>query len=210
MQQHNIDIYNRYVREYMDRFMDLGLYRQSFDHLLRCLPENATVLELGCGPGNVVKYLLQKRPDLQVLGIDLAPEMIAVAAKENPTAVFKVMDIRDVPGLDQKFDAVIAAFSIPYIQADDLERVFKNFETLTVENGLIYLSCMEGPATRSGFETTSFTGEDQLYISYYERENITERFIAHGFRILEFSTSDYPEADGSVTTDLFFTALKLH
>ena len=54
-QQPTVDIYNQYVKEYIDKFMDLNLYKDTFDFLLKTLPKYATVLELRCGPGNVVK-----------------------------------------------------------------------------------------------------------------------------------------------------------
>lgn len=53
-QQLNVNIYNQYVQAYIEKFMDLDLYKDSFDHLLHSLPSGGTVLELGCGPTNVV------------------------------------------------------------------------------------------------------------------------------------------------------------
>jgi hypothetical protein len=58
---HNISIYNQNVQQYVQKFMNLGLYRESFDELLNLLPPKASVLELGCGPGNVVKYLKSRK-----------------------------------------------------------------------------------------------------------------------------------------------------
>jgi len=37
---------------------------------------NAKLLEIGCGPGNITKYLIAKRPDFDIFGIDIAPNMI--------------------------------------------------------------------------------------------------------------------------------------
>jgi SAM-dependent methyltransferase len=58
---HNVSIYNHHVPQYVQKFMDLGLYRESFNELLNLLPPNASILELGCGPGNVVKYLKSRK-----------------------------------------------------------------------------------------------------------------------------------------------------
>jgi hypothetical protein len=46
---------------------------------------------------------------------------------------------------------------------------------------------MEGPQERPGFEKTSFTGEDELYISYYQRSEIEQLLEEHGFQIKEFT-----------------------
>jgi hypothetical protein len=67
---------------------------------------------------------------------------------------------------------------------------------------------MEGSNDRSGFEKTSFTGFDQLHISYFSRQEIENGLKQHGFTIVAFETSEYLEPDGSITIDLFYTARK--
>ena len=65
---------------YQDRFMDFELYNDTFNlFCVHVLTENAHILDLACGPGNITKYLLQQRPDFKILGIDLAPKMIELA-----------------------------------------------------------------------------------------------------------------------------------
>ncbi|HYE54428.1 MAG TPA: class I SAM-dependent methyltransferase [Chitinophagaceae bacterium] len=206
--RHNAEVYNQYVHEYIDKFMDLGLYRDTFDHLLSVLPKEAKVLELGCGPGNVIKYMSSCRPDLHFLGIDLAPEMIRAAQSHNPQAQFRVMDIREAGSIKEQFDAVIAAFCIPYLTADDLPVFFAYLCDLTLSKGLLYVSCMEGVPERSGFEKTSFTGNHEMYISYYSRSTIEDLIERNNFDIEKFYTKDYPESDGSFTTELAYVARK--
>jgi SAM-dependent methyltransferase len=188
--------------------MNLDLYADTFDTLLNYLPSNATVLELGCGPGNVVKYLREKRSDLDIMGVDLAPEMIKEATKQNPDVKFVVMDIVLADQIQQQFNAVIAAFCLPYISYNDAAIAFNSIEQLTDNNGILYLSCMEGPKERSGWEKTSFTGDDEMYINYYERTEIENWLTEHHFTVNEFFTKDYPEEDGSITTDLIYIASK--
>ncbi|MGB8191516.1 MAG: methyltransferase domain-containing protein [Chitinophagaceae bacterium] len=206
--QHTIDIYNQHVQNYVNKFMDLGLYKDTFDYLLENIPADGNILELGCGPGNVVKHLKSKRSDLQITGIDLAPEMIKEAKEQNPESKFEVMDICDSGQILEQFNAVIAAFCLPYISYDDIDDLFKNIRYLTMENGLLYVSCMEGPKQRSGFEKTSFTGDNEMYINYYEREEIELLLKKNNFTVEAFYTKDYPEEDGSVTIDLMYIARK--
>lgn len=203
---HTVNVYNQHVQEYVNRFMDLGLYKDTFDILLELLPPNARILELGCGPGNVVQYLRSKRSDLDIFGIDLAPEMIKEAQRQNPDSRFEVMDIRDAGQIQEKFDAVIAAFCLPYISYGDVPALFANCRKLVADNGILYVSCMEGPRSRSGFEKTSFTGDDEMYINYYERDEIESLLKSNGFTIEGFFTKNYLEADTSVTIDLFYLA----
>ncbi len=60
------------------------------------------MLELGCGDGNLLGSLKPGRG----LGIDLSPEMIAMARERNPGIQFEVTSAEDF-STDEKFDFVI-------------------------------------------------------------------------------------------------------
>jgi len=204
-----IEVYNQYVNEYVEKFMTFDLYKDTFDYLLNALPKNSTLIELGCGPGNVIKYFLDNRPDLHITGIDLAPEMLKRAKEIVTSANFILHDIRSLNTLTEQYDALVAAFCLPYLSCTDLPRFFSDISRLTKENGYVYISCMEGDPNKSGFEKTSFTGDSELYIYYHERIQLEKRLAENGFQIEKFNTKDYPETDGTVTTDLIYLAKKI-
>lgn len=204
-----IAVYNQYVTAYEQKFMNFDLYNDTFDALLEKIPPSATLLELGCGPGNVVHYLLKKRSDLKITGIDLAPEMIKRAQEINPSATFHVMDIRNLEEINFKYEVIVAAFCLPYLSYEDLPKFFQHLNTLTTKGSIIYLSCMEGTRVQSGFEKTSFTSDSEMYIYYHQRSSLEEELLKNGFKIVHFYTKDYPETDGTVTTDLIYIAKKI-
>lgn len=206
--QHTVRMFSEHVSEYVGRFMDLSLYSDTFEQFAAILPKNATALELGCGPGNVVKYLRSIRNDLDIMGIDLAPGMIEEAKKQNPGVRFELMDIRDIGQLNQRFNAVIAAFCLPYISYDDVPALFENIRDLTADDALVYVSFMQGEKERSGFEKTSFTGDKEIYINYHDKLETKHLLEKNGFVVTNLFTKDYPEADGSVTTDIILVAKK--
>jgi cyclopropane fatty-acyl-phospholipid synthase-like methyltransferase len=210
-QLETINVYNQYVKEYVIKFMNFELYNDTFDDFLNLLKRNSTLLELGCGPGNVVKYFTAKRNDLKITGIDLAPEMLIQARILNPNAVFQLMDIREIQKINEKFEAVVGAFCLPYLSYNnDLELFFINLSNLTKPDGLIYISCMEGEIERSGLEKTSFTGDCRIYIYYHQRNNLEALLSKNGFVIEKFYTKDYPESDGSFTRDLIYIGRKIN
>jgi trans-aconitate 2-methyltransferase len=54
----------------------------------------ATVVDLGCGPGNLTTLLRDRWPDAAIRGVDSSPEMIERARDADPTITFEVADLR--------------------------------------------------------------------------------------------------------------------
>ena len=54
-----------------------------------------TVVDLGCGPGNLTRLLAERWPDADVRGVDSSEEMVERARVEAPGLAFEVGDVRD-------------------------------------------------------------------------------------------------------------------
>ena len=54
-----------------------------------------TVVDLGCGPGNLTGLLKQRWPSAQVTGLDSSAEMIATARGRDDGVAYDVADLRD-------------------------------------------------------------------------------------------------------------------
>ncbi len=120
--QETFETWNKLASLYQDKFMDLELYNESYDAFCNSIAkDNAKILEIGCGPGNITKYLLSKRPNYQIYGIDVAPNMIELARENNPTARFDVMDCRNISEINQDFDGIVCGFCLPYLSEGDGE-----------------------------------------------------------------------------------------
>ena len=77
------DTWNNIASLNQDKFMNLDLYNDTYDFICKAIATpNAKLLEIGCGPGNITKYLLSQRPDFDIFGIDIAPNMIELAKKK--------------------------------------------------------------------------------------------------------------------------------
>jgi trans-aconitate 2-methyltransferase len=57
-------------------------------------PAPASVVDLGCGPGNLTSLLRERWPDADVSGLDSSPEMIEKARAVDPSIAFEVADLR--------------------------------------------------------------------------------------------------------------------
>lgn len=202
-----IDVFDKRANEYQARFMDVGLYHDTFDLFCNSITkENAEILELACGPGNITRYILNKRPDFNILGIDLAPNMIELAKRNNPTASFQCMDCRDIHLLGKKYDAVMCGFCLPYLSKEESVQLINDVYNLLESNGLLYISTMEDDYAKSGLERSS--SGDQMYIHYHQADYLTQALRENGFKIIEMQRIEYPKQDGSKTTDLVIIAGK--
>lgn len=73
---------------------------------------NPAILDAGCGEGSQLAAILQHLPDgVTGVGIDLAKEGIATAAKEHPGNVWCVADLANCPFGDCTFNVILNVLS---------------------------------------------------------------------------------------------------
>jgi len=190
-----VGIFNKLAQQYQDKFMDVNLYRDSFDIFCNELKvENASILELACGPGNITQYLLNKRPDFKLLGTDLAPNMIALAQRNNPSANFKILDCRKIKTIPQKFDGIVCGFCLPYLSKEEALNLITDCSLKLNKKGILYLSTIEGDYESSTYKKGS-TG-DEIFMHYYKAEFLQEALEKNGFNILTLQHKCYSGQDG--------------
>lgn len=117
--EENLSTWNQLAEAYEDKFMRLDLYHDTYIAFRELLIDNAHVLELGSGPGNISRFLLDSRPDLNLLATDVAPNMVK-AIKKTALKQLPWLDVRDLDKLEKTFDAVVCGFILPYILHEDL------------------------------------------------------------------------------------------
>jgi cyclopropane fatty-acyl-phospholipid synthase-like methyltransferase len=194
-------IFNKYAKEYQDKFMKVSLYEDSLNVFCNLIvKENSRILDLGCGPGNITKYLLSQKSDLIVMGIDLAPNMVLLAQSNNPGASFEVMDCRSIANLTEKFDAVVCTFCIPYLSKEETNKLISNVKSLLNEGGIFYLSTMEDYYKKSGYETGS--NGDQIFVHYYEGQYLINALEKKNFDIVGTFRKSNIMSNGKEVVDL--------
>ncbi len=206
--QETFETWNKVASLYEEKFMDLDLYNVSYDFICDSVKKvNAKVLEIGCGPGNITKYLLSKRPDFDIFGIDIAPNMIELAKKNNPTARFEIMDSRNINEIQSKFDAIVCGFCLPYLSQTDTYKLIQDSIQLLNNRGLIYLSFVEGNPEESGFQTVS-TG-DRSYFYFHDLAEIKTKLIEARFDDFNLFKVEFKKASGENEIHTIITAWKV-
>lgn len=195
-----VSIFNSLANLYQEKYMNVDMYGESLDLFCKHIKTNGDVLELACGPGNVTKYILNKRPDLKVLGTDLSENMLELARENNPTAVFTKMDCRDISKLAKTYDAIVCAFAFPYLSKEDCMELIKNASSRLNKDGLFYISTMEDDYSKSGLVTSS--QGHQMFTHYHEASYLKETLENNHFELIHLSRKQYPGPDGKMVTDL--------
>jgi ubiquinone/menaquinone biosynthesis C-methylase UbiE len=200
--------FDEFASAYAEKFQFVDSYIQSLDKFCDLIMGNKPgILELACGPGNITQYIKNKFPDSEYIAIDLAPNMIDIAKQQVKGVDFMVMDVRKISTLNIKFDAIMCSFCLPFLSKSDTYKLIADCADRLKENGAIYISTMEGDESKAGFETTSFSGDSEIYFNYHKQEDIEKALIENGFIIGDFKRQDYVESDGSVLIDMIFTGI---
>ncbi|ABQ03498.1 class I SAM-dependent methyltransferase [Flavobacterium johnsoniae] len=203
------ETWNKIASLYQDKFMDLDLYNDTYDFICSSIDTiNPKILEIGCGPGNITKYLLSKRPDFDIFGIDIAPNMIELASKSNPKASFAVMDSRQIDEIKTKYDGIVCGFCLPYLSPSDSRKLISNCYNLLNENGLIYMSFVEGDPNKSDFQAGS--SGDRIYFYFYTLDDLKTQFFENKFEEIQTFKVEYRKSETEVDIHTILTARKRH
>lgn len=146
--QLNQDFYSRFAGEFSaSRAAD----RLNVEPLIPYLKDGMQVLDIGCGNGRLAERLEQDGYVLDYVGIDAAPELVAIANAKRPAlkrirTQFRVADItaRGWSGdmaADQPFDRAVAFAVLHHIPSLELRRVvLQEIRTLLKPSGIFVMS----------------------------------------------------------------------
>ncbi|MFN8670815.1 MAG: class I SAM-dependent methyltransferase [Candidatus Sericytochromatia bacterium] len=180
-----LQTWNKLAPMYKNKFMDLKLYNDSYDLFCELITKkNPNILEIGCGPANITKYLLSKRSDFSILATDYSPNMIDVALTHNLNATFKVMDCREIKTLEQKYEGIICGFCVPYLSELEVLNLILDCYNLLSEKGILYLSFVDNELENTSEWKTTNEG-NRVFFNYYTTTYIKELLINNSFEICD-------------------------
>ena len=202
--QTTIHSYNQNAKAYADKFMCHEPYTKQAKAFAELLRSGVSVLDIGCGPGNVAKQLLSAK-SLQITGIDLSDEMVKLASANVPSGRFYCQDIRQAEYVTGSFDAVVLSFSIVNLKDAQADELLRKAISWTKKNGYLFVSFMAGKV--AGFEQTSFSRQP-IFFNYFDHGRIAKLLSEHGMEIIHSEQQDYHEPNGTITQDHFLFGRK--
>jgi SAM-dependent methyltransferase len=110
----------------------------TFAELVRSGRTGDRVADLGCGPGRITAHLDELGVD--AFGLDLSPQMIAVARARHPTLSFDVGSIEATSLPNGTLAGLVAWYSIIHTPPERLPAVFTEFARVLAPRGVALLA----------------------------------------------------------------------
>lgn len=134
--------YDRIADEYARRIYD-ELRHKPFDkeilnRFVARVAERGEVCDMGCGPGQIARYLHER--GAKVFGIDISPRMVEEARRLNPDIRFEVGDMMGLPLNDSVLAGITAFYAIVNIDPGALPLVFREMNRVLRPGGLLLLA----------------------------------------------------------------------
>jgi len=144
-------------------------YKDLYELMNFIIPKGSSVLEIGCGTGELLKKVEPKRG----VGIDFSEEMIKIAKNKYPDLSFITMDAENLD-LNEKFDYIILSDLIGHLE--DIQSTFENLRKVCHSRTKIiitYYNFLWEPILKLG-EKFKLKAKQyyQNWLSYMDIENL--------------------------------------
>lgn len=105
-----------------------------------CIPDHVSILDVGCGNGRFLQYLLDQKKIVDYTGLDFSKKLIGIARKRFPLGEFVEQSMTDFD-LEKRFDRIVAIASFHHVptkrlRAKTLEHIRKHLK----DDGLFIIS----------------------------------------------------------------------
>ena len=164
---------------------------------------SGTVADIGCGPGRITAHL--DSLGLAVFGIDLSPEMVAVARKDHPGLRFDEGSMEALVLADGTLGGIVAWYSIIHTPPARLPGVFAEFHRTLRGGGLLLLAFQAGDEPRH----LDFADGHEIDLDAYRLppERITE-LLLHAGLVVEAQLLREPDDRYEKTRQAYLLARK--
>jgi SAM-dependent methyltransferase len=129
---------DEYARQIFNELQHKPLDRELLNRFAAEVAERGETCDMGCGPGQVARYL--RDAGATVFGLDLSPRMVEQARQLNPDISFREGNMMSLEFLDGTLAGIAAFYAIVNIPTESLPSVFKEMHRVLQPGGLLMLA----------------------------------------------------------------------
>jgi SAM-dependent methyltransferase len=129
---------DEYVRHIYDELRHKPLDRQLLDKFADNVRGTGLACDLGCGPGQVARYLYER--GVVVCGVDLSLGMVERARQLNPGIDFHQGDMKALDVPDESWSGIAAFYAIVNLPPSEVAQASREMWRVLRPGGLLLLS----------------------------------------------------------------------
>lgn len=131
-------ISDRYHRDYHEAPIMSWHAKEFVRYAVSYIKSGDRILDLGCASGVLWELFYELLPEgVTLMGVDLSPKMVDIAAKKFPKGTFKVGSFFDIPVESGAFDVVIVSSALHHIADDSLPDALNEISRVMDEHGIL-------------------------------------------------------------------------
>lgn len=127
-----------YAEKFKDEMDDKPFDRECLDRLAREVGPLGPICDLGCGPGQIARYL--HRQGVDTLGVDLSPRMVAEAQRLNPETHFHQGNMLSLPDADNSWGGIAAFYCIIHIPREKIVDALREMKRVLKPGGVLLIT----------------------------------------------------------------------
>jgi ubiquinone/menaquinone biosynthesis C-methylase UbiE len=176
-----------FADEYFEEFKRKPFDRELLDQFAASVRDRGLVCDLGCGPGQIARYLRDR--GVAACGIDLSSEMLNCARRLNPDISFDQGNMLALNVPDASFVAIVSFYAIIHLRRDQAPRALKELHRVLQPGGKLLLAFHGGEGE---LHRDEWYGKPvSIFVTLFESQEMTDYLTAAGFEIEQVAERDH-------------------
>lgn len=175
--------YDRVAENFAEEFCG-ELERKPFDRELldgfaESLRGEGPVCEIGCGPGQIARYLRDR--GVEMCGVDLSREMVKLARRLSPDIPFEHGDMLELDVPDAALAGIICFYAIIHLGREDAPRALAQMHRALRPGGRLLVSFHGGEGELHRGEW--YGKQVSIVVTLFTQEEMSGYMAAAGFEV---------------------------
>src|SRR3989344_4052984 len=172
-----------------EKCLEMWPYRYSVDRVFKHVATHARsgahLLDIMCGPKVLLGRVSEKRPDLQLLGVDIDHSQLLYGDRKYPhipSEVGNVLNWRSA----EKFDVVLCTGALHHVPYDLQEQAIANIARMVRPEGFVVISdCYADPFTSEVQRKKVMAKLGYKYLEFVLEQEAPEEVVRETIQIME-------------------------